>query len=102
MAWDDKSVAQAVRLMLPKAVLDESGGLAQVVDATLARVGSSGGLGDIIDIFEWVFCYVQCVGDLLWCIFTHPKIPGTGNLNIVLCVVLWGGCNTICKINTPF
>ena len=45
MAWDDKAAAHAVKLALPKAVHEEAGGLAQVVEGTLARLGGGGGLG---------------------------------------------------------
>lgn len=102
MRWDDQGAAHALGLALPKAVLDETGGLAQVVETTLARLGGGGGLGDVIDILDWAFCYVECIGELLWCIFTQPNIPRTRDIFNILCMVSWGACTTICKIKTPF
>jgi hypothetical protein len=102
LAWDDKGNTQAVRLALPKSLLAEAGGLAQVVETTLARLSGGGGLGDIIDIVDWALCYVECVGEFLWCVIRQPDIPRTRDIFNLLCVVLWGACTTTCRIKTPF
>ena len=77
-------------------------GLTQVMQTTVARMGHGLGVGDILDVLDWVFCEVGCIGELLWCWIRQPNIPSTSGIFDILCMVVWSSCNMICRINRPF
>ena len=102
LAWDAAGVPRRIALAVPPAVAREADGLAQVMQLTLARVAGGVGLGDVIDVIDWLSCYVRCAIELLACWGRQPDIPGTKDIFDTACWVLWSGCLGLCRFRRPF
>lgn len=102
LAWQPDGSTKAVTLALSKSLAPDLGGLVEVMQTTMARMGRAGGFGDIIDIFDWLLCYLECFWDIFVCWVTDPNIPGTKDIFDTLCMVLVGGCLTTCRFRRPF
>ena len=102
LAWRGDGSTGAVSVALPKAMLQDLGGLVCVMQATMTRIAGGGGVGDLLDIFDWAWCELRCVGGLLWCWAKGPEIPDLNSIFQTLCIVRWGACRMVCRVNRPF
>ena len=102
LAWQADGATRPITMTVPKSVRQDLRGLAHVVQATVARMSQGIGVGDIFDVLNRVFCEIGCVGALLWCWIRQPDIPGTDGVFDILCMVAWGACNMVCRVNRPF
>jgi len=101
LAWQDDGSAKPMELLLKAKKSDELGGLAEVVQTTIARVNNNSFWGDLVDCITYALCLLSCVFETLGCLAGTVGTPRS-DIFAGLCWTTSGSCPALCNFDRTF